>query len=211
MRLGAGRERKEDEVDHGVGSRFSPRSATGWSRDSPWPRCATAPRLAGTRPRRFSPAWQIDDGSHRPAPLVIELVDDTRTTPGGALRDVASRRRPDRRAHRAGRHDLALVLGSGLGGYAAALTGIEIPYERDPGDARAGVEGHGGVLVSAMADGYPVLAFTGRVHAYEGWDLAEVVFGVRTAVLAGCCRTVVLTNAAGGVGDGLSRRPGRDT
>ena len=65
-----------------------------------------------------------------------------------------------------------------------------------------GVEGHGGVLVSAMADGYPVLAFTGRCTPTRGWDLAEVVFGVRTAVLAGC-RTV-LTNAAGGVGDGLS-------
>jgi purine-nucleoside phosphorylase len=54
-----------------------------------------------------------------------------------------------------------------------------------------------------VVDGNPVLAFAGRVHAYEGWDLAEVVFGVRTAVLAGC-RTVVLTNAAGGVGEGLS-------
>jgi purine-nucleoside phosphorylase len=102
------------------------------------------------------------------------------------------------------RHDLALVLGSGLGGYASTLSErIEILYNEIPAMPVPGVEGHGGVLVSAMADGYPVLAFTGRVHAYEGWDLAEVVFGVRTAVLAGC-RTVVLTNAAGGVGDGHS-------
>jgi purine-nucleoside phosphorylase len=43
-----------------------------------------------------------------------------------------------------------------------------------------------------------VLVFLGRVHAYEGHDLALVVHGVRTAVAAGCS-TVVLTNAAGGL------------
>ncbi len=79
----------------------------------------------------------------------------------------------------------------------------KLGYDEIPGMPVPAVEGHGGVLVSAMANGYPVLAFTGRVHAYEGWDLAEVVFGVRAAVLAGC-RTVVLTNAAGGIGEGLS-------
>ena len=40
--------------------------------------------------------------------------------------------------------------------------------------------------------------FLGRVHLYEGLSPAAVVHGVRTAVAAGC-RTVVLTNAAGGI------------
>ena len=43
-----------------------------------------------------------------------------------------------------------------------------------------------------------MLAFLGRVHAYEGHDPATVVHGVRTAHAAGC-HTIVLTNAAGGI------------
>ena len=101
------------------------------------------------------------------------------------------------------RHRLAAVLGSGLGAYAATLPGsIEIPYPEIPGFPAPKVEGHAGSLVSTDLDGNPVLVFAGRVHTYEGWDLAEVVFGVRTAILAGC-RTILLTNAAGGAGDGL--------
>jgi purine-nucleoside phosphorylase len=51
-----------------------------------------------------------------------------------------------------------------------------------------------------------VLALLGRVHAYEGHDLSLVVHGVRSAVRAGC-RTVILTNAAGGLRAGM--RPGQ--
>lgn len=100
-------------------------------------------------------------------------------------------------------HDLAVVLGSGLGSYAASLTdSISIPYTEIPGFPVPKVEGHGGTLVSAPIGDGAALIFSGRVHAYEGWDMADVVFGVRTAVLAGA-RTVMLTNAAGGCGDGL--------
>jgi purine-nucleoside phosphorylase len=45
-----------------------------------------------------------------------------------------------------------------------------------------------------------LLVFAGRVHAYEGWTMDEVVFGVRTAVATGA-RKVLLTNAAGGVNE----------
>jgi purine-nucleoside phosphorylase len=101
------------------------------------------------------------------------------------------------------RHDVAIVLGSGLGPYSAGLPGaVEMAYADIPGFPVPGVEGHGGSLFSVELGG-PVLVFSGRVHAYEGWDLADVVFGVRTAALAGC-RTIVLTNAAGGVGEGLA-------
>jgi len=102
------------------------------------------------------------------------------------------------------RHDLAVVLGSGLSDYAASLpNAVEVPYDRIPGFPVPKVEGHAGSLVSADIGGTNVMVLAGRVHYYEGWSLEEVVFGVRTAVASGA-GTVVLTNAAGGVADGLS-------
>ncbi|NNC76291.1 MAG: purine-nucleoside phosphorylase [Acidimicrobiia bacterium] len=79
---------------------------------------------------------------------------------------------------------------------------IELPYTDIPGFPTPRVEGHSGSLVSAIVADHPVLVFAGRVHTYEGWEMNEVVFGVRTAAMAGC-RTIVLTNAAGGVGTHL--------
>lgn len=108
-------------------------------------------------------------------------------------------------ARRTGRpeHRVAIVLGSGLSGYAAALPGaIAVPYGEIPGFPVPKVEGHAGTLLSVEMAGQPVLLFAGRVHTYEGGDLADVVFGVRTAVRSGA-NTIVLTNAAGGCGDGL--------
>jgi purine-nucleoside phosphorylase len=100
-------------------------------------------------------------------------------------------------------HQVALVLGSGLGDYAASLPeAVRIPYQDLPGFPVARVEGHGGALFSVAVGEGRALVLSGRVHAYEGWPLEKVVFGVRTAVMCGC-RTIVLTNAAGGAGDGL--------
>ncbi len=102
------------------------------------------------------------------------------------------------------RHRLGVVLGSGLGTYADSLEGaVSIPYAEIPHFPTPAVEGHAGRLVSALVGGQPVLVAAGRVHAYEGWDLGDVVFGVRTLAMSGC-RTVLLTNAAGGIGDGLA-------
>jgi purine-nucleoside phosphorylase len=101
-------------------------------------------------------------------------------------------------------HDAAIVLGSGLSDYARTLNGaIEIPYEQIPGFAVPNVIGHGGSLISVPMNGRRLLVLAGRVHAYEGWTMNEVVFGVRTAISAGA-KNIMLTNAAGGVGDGLS-------
>jgi len=101
------------------------------------------------------------------------------------------------------RHQAAVVLGSGLSGYAASLAdAIEIPYGDIPHFPEPRVVGHGGSLFSVPVGNGAVLLFAGRVHTYEGWDLSDVVFGVRTAALAGAS-TVLLTNAAGGLGAGL--------
>jgi len=108
-------------------------------------------------------------------------------------------------AERSGRseHKVAVVLGSGLGEYASTLPGaVAIPYTDIPGWPIPTVEGHHGTLYSADVHG-PVLVLSGRAHFYEGRSLDETVFGIRAAVTTGC-KTIVLTNAAGGVREGLA-------
>ncbi len=101
-------------------------------------------------------------------------------------------------------HSAAVVLGSGLSDYATPLSGsVEIPYRDIPHFPIPKVAGHAGSLFSVPVADEAVLLFAGRVHVYEGWPLSDVVFGVRTAAAAGC-KVVVLTNAAGGIGDDLS-------
>jgi purine-nucleoside phosphorylase len=101
-------------------------------------------------------------------------------------------------------HSAAVVLGSGLSDYATSLSGsVEVPYEQIPHFPMPRVEGHAGSLFSVPVGEGAVLLFAGRVHTYEGWDLSDVVFAVRTAATAGCS-SVVLTNAAGGLGTGLA-------
>lgn len=94
---------------------------------------------------------------------------------------------------------LALVLGSGLGGFGDDLTdAVRIPYHEIPGFSTSTAEGHAGTLVIGKSDGVPVIAMQGRVHYYEGYSLEEVTFPVRTFKLLGI-DTLILTNAAGGV------------
>jgi purine-nucleoside phosphorylase len=94
---------------------------------------------------------------------------------------------------------IAVVLGSGLGGFADDFEdAVRIPYNDIPGFPRSTVEGHSGRLVGGKVDGVPVVAMQGRVHYYEGYTLEEVTFPVRTFKLLGI-KTLVLTNAAGGI------------
>ena len=94
---------------------------------------------------------------------------------------------------------IALVLGSGLGGFAEDFEdAVNIPYQEIPGFVSSTAQGHAGRLVSGKVDGVPVLAMQGRVHYYEGYSLEEVTFPIRTFKLLGI-NTLVLTNAAGGV------------
>jgi purine-nucleoside phosphorylase len=94
---------------------------------------------------------------------------------------------------------IAVVLGSGLGGFADDFEeSVAIPYEDIPGFVRSTAQGHAGRLVIGKIDSVPVLAMQGRVHYYEGYSLEEVTFPVRTFGLLGV-KTLVLTNAAGGI------------
>jgi purine-nucleoside phosphorylase len=95
---------------------------------------------------------------------------------------------------------VGLVLGSGLGGFAAGLTeSVRIPYGDIPNfPAGSGVVGHAGELVLGEIGQTPVVVMSGRIHFYEGRTIQEVVFPVRLLARLGA-RAVVLTNAAGGV------------
>jgi purine-nucleoside phosphorylase len=107
-------------------------------------------------------------------------------------------------AHRAGvsRHDVALVLGSGWGqtGDLIGQTVATIDNAEVPGFAQAAVAGHTGVIRSVAIEGTDrrALVFGSRTHYYEGHGVRSVVHAVRTAAATGC-RTIVLTNACGGL------------
>lgn len=74
----------------------------------------------------------------------------------------------------------------------------EIPMAELGGFPETSVEGHGSTIRSIRCGNRHVLAFTGRVHLYEGHHPNVVAHGVRTAIRAGA-RVIVLTNAAGGL------------
>ncbi|MEP6920950.1 MAG: purine-nucleoside phosphorylase [bacterium] len=94
---------------------------------------------------------------------------------------------------------VAIILGSGLGAFADEFDeSVAIPYSEIPGFVSSTAEGHAGRLVIGKVDQIPVLAMQGRVHFYEGYSLEEVTFPIRTFKLLGI-KTLVLTNAAGGV------------
>lgn len=98
----------------------------------------------------------------------------------------------------------AVVLGSGLGGFAARVGDpIEIPYGEIPGWPVATALGHAGTLVLGTFAGVPVAVMKGRAHLYEGHPAAKVAFGVRVLGRLGA-GTLVLTNACGGVREDLS-------
>jgi purine-nucleoside phosphorylase len=100
---------------------------------------------------------------------------------------------------------IAVVLGSGLGEYANALgDAVSMPYESLPHWPASRVIGHEGRLVVGTARGRTVAVLAGRCHAYEGHDLPTVTFAARVLGLLGV-KTLILTNAAGGVNTGFSQ------
>lgn len=96
---------------------------------------------------------------------------------------------------------LAAVLGSGLGDVVALLDEeprVTIRYRDIPNVPGAAVEGHAGELVAGTVRGTPALILSGRAHPYEGFSQRESTLLLRAALSLGP-RTLVLTNAAGGL------------
>jgi len=94
---------------------------------------------------------------------------------------------------------LAVVLGSGLGALADHVEAVgTVPYSEIPHFPTATVAGHAGRLVLGWLEGKPVAVLQGRVHLYEGYTAQEVVFPIRALYALGC-RTLLVSNAAGGL------------
>jgi len=94
---------------------------------------------------------------------------------------------------------MAIVLGSGLGGLAEQVRdSVILEYAQIPGFPTGGVDGHAYRLVLGEWAGVPVAVLQGRVHYYECREMSSVVFPVRTLAQLGC-RGALLTNAAGGI------------
>jgi purine-nucleoside phosphorylase len=98
---------------------------------------------------------------------------------------------------------IAIVLGSGLGAVAEAVAKpVIVAYRAIPHFPQSTVEGHTGRIVAGLLAGVPVLIMQGRVHFYEGYTPAQVTFPLRVLGALGI-QSVLLTNAAGGIAEGL--------
>lgn len=102
---------------------------------------------------------------------------------------------------------IAVVLGSGLGGFADSVENSSvINYKDIPDWPQSTAIGHSGKLVAGLSGGVPVAVLAGRAHLYEGYTAQQVVFPIRTMNLLGV-ETLILTNAAGAVNPTL--KPGQ--
>lgn len=99
---------------------------------------------------------------------------------------------------------IGIVLGSGLGAFVKDVEiEVSIPYSDIPHFNPPTVEGHSGNLIFAKAGGVPIVILQGRNHYYEGHSMESVAFPTRTLAVLGV-ETIILTNSAGGMGDGMS-------
>jgi purine-nucleoside phosphorylase len=94
---------------------------------------------------------------------------------------------------------IAVVLGSGLGGFADELIGREeFPYTSIPHWPASTAVGHAGKLTFGLLGTLEVAVMGGRAHLYEGYSPAHAVLGVRVLGELGV-RAFIFTNAAGGI------------
>jgi purine-nucleoside phosphorylase len=94
---------------------------------------------------------------------------------------------------------VALVLGSGLGGLAdEVIDPITISYADIPNWSVSTIHGHAGKLVIGSLAGVPVMVMQGRAHYYEGYNMDHVTLPIRVMqhMKIG---TIILTNAAGAI------------
>lgn len=98
----------------------------------------------------------------------------------------------------------AVVLGSGLGGFADEIDIVKsVSYNEIEGFPVSTVSGHEGRFVFGYVEKEPCVLMQGRVHYYEGYSMKDVVLPIRVMKLLGAER-LVLTNAAGGISDEIN-------
>lgn len=94
---------------------------------------------------------------------------------------------------------VGIVMGSGLGGLVEEMERpTRIRYADIPHFPVSSVKGHAGEVVVGYLCGRHLFALSGRVHCYEGHPLETVVFPISVMASFGV-RTVIVTNAAGGI------------
>lgn len=103
------------------------------------------------------------------------------------------------RDHTSLKPEVAIILGTGLGGLAHEIeVDSSISYQEIPGFPLSTVESHAGRLILGRLGKRRVVAMQGRFHRYEGYSLAEVTFPVRVLHALGAA-TLVVSNACGGM------------
>lgn len=99
---------------------------------------------------------------------------------------------------------VGMVLGSGLGDFADTLEdAVRVPFSQIPNFPLPTVPGHVGALVFGKKLGKEVVVLQGRIHFYEGLPQSEITLPIRVLAAIGV-KTLILTNAAGGVNTSFS-------
>ncbi|MFO7845158.1 MAG: purine-nucleoside phosphorylase [Balneolaceae bacterium] len=97
----------------------------------------------------------------------------------------------------------AVILGSGLGSFSSEIDDARsLSYHEIPGFPQTSVKGHSGELIHGKADGFSVLAFSGRFHHYEGHPFSRTVLPVHLAK-AFDAEKLIISNAAGAINTGF--------
>jgi purine-nucleoside phosphorylase len=100
--------------------------------------------------------------------------------------------------------ETGLILGSGLGSLTDEFNNsTRIKYDDIPNFPSSSVEGHKGEIVAGRLSGVDLMAFSGRVHYYEGYTMKEVCFSVEAMACMGI-KKLIITNASGAVNESYS-------
>ena len=92
---------------------------------------------------------------------------------------------------------VAVILGSGLGGFAEGLIEQKvIPYQEIPSYPHSTVEGHTGELVIGSMNGVELIAAKGRFHYYEGYSFQEITIPIHMFSKLGVDH-LIITNSSG--------------
>lgn len=94
---------------------------------------------------------------------------------------------------------IGLILGSGLGSVAAAISPADtLSTSHIPHWPTSTVAGHTGHLIIGQLETHTVIALQGRTHFYEGFSINQITLPVRVMQQLGV-HTLIVTNAAGGM------------
>jgi purine-nucleoside phosphorylase len=100
---------------------------------------------------------------------------------------------------------IGIVLGTGWKRSAEILDSpLIFNYKDIPHFSSPSIEGHEGKLIIGKYDDSNIICLNGRLHAYEGFSMEEVVHPIRTICSLGIS-ILIVTNAAGGINPEFSQ------